>query len=316
MMECFGTWDSLFCTPDDVGATEEAMTLQQLGSTMRVLRPVSNVMAFYDGRIENMRLHSDKPNWLDDGAFSLGVCTYALVDGDEALVYDTHISLQHARIIRRTLTEVGCHRIRVVLSHWHVDHVAGNEVFADCEIIAHDLTAEMMAKNRRQLEEGDPPIRPLVMPTRTYEGSLALKVGHMDVELRHVDIHSLDGTALLLPESGLLFAGDALEDMVTYVTEPDRLSVHLHDLERMEGWPIRRILPNHGALDVIASGGYGPGLIGATRSYVAKLLRCKEEPDLAAQDLRTFVQDGLDQGVLHYFAGYEPVHRRNVEAVT
>jgi glyoxylase-like metal-dependent hydrolase (beta-lactamase superfamily II) len=292
------------------------MTLQQLGSTLRVVRPLPNIIAFYDGRIENMRLHSDKPNWLDDGAFSLGVCTYALVDGNEALVYDTHISLQHARIIRRTLTEAGCDHIRVVLSHWHVDHVAGNGVFADCEIIANRLTAEMMVAYRQKLEGGDPPIRPLVMPTRTYEGSLSLNVGAIDVELQHVDIHSLDGTVLFLPTSGLLLAGDTLEDMVTYVTEPDRLSVHLHDLDRMAGWPIRRILPNHGALEVIADGGYGPEFVEATRSYVAKLLRCKEEPDLAAQDLRTFVQGDLDRGVLHYFAEYEPVHRRNVEAVT
>jgi glyoxylase-like metal-dependent hydrolase (beta-lactamase superfamily II) len=292
------------------------MSLQQLGSTMRVFQPAANVIAFYDGRIEGMRLHSDKPNWLDDGAFSLGVCTYALVDGDQALVYDTHISLQHARIIRRTLTEAGIRRIQVVLSHWHVDHVAGNEVFDDCEIIAHTLTAEAMQAHRRQLEEGDPPIRPLVMPTRTYQNGLELTVGSLCVELRHVDIHSLDGTVLFLPDRGLLFAGDALEDTVTYVVEADRLAIHLRGLERMEAWPIRRILPNHGALDVIERGGYGPELTTATRNYVAKLLRCKGEPALAKQDLRSFVRTDLDRGAISYFAAYEPVHRRNVDAVT
>ena len=77
--------------------------LAQLGSTMRVLRPYPNVFAFYDGRIEGKRAYSEERNWLDDGAYVLGISTYAIVEGAEALVYDTHISLAHARIIRETL---------------------------------------------------------------------------------------------------------------------------------------------------------------------------------------------------------------------
>jgi glyoxylase-like metal-dependent hydrolase (beta-lactamase superfamily II) len=282
---------------------------------MRIFRPAPGLFAFYDGRIEGMRLHADQPNWLDDGAFALGVCTYALVDGEDALVYDTHISLHHARIVRRTLTEAGVRRIRVVLSHWHVDHVAGNEVFADCEILAHRLTAEMLRAHRSELEEGDPPVRPLVMPTVTYEGSLDLLVGRIPVELRHADIHSLDGTVLLLPDQELMLAGDTLEDPVTYVVEPDRLPVHLRDLERMAGWKLARILPNHGALEVIAAGGYAPTLVDATRAYVEKLLRVPAEPELATEDLASFCRLWFDRGAIHYFAAYESVHRRNVEAV-
>ncbi|WP_027132435.1 MBL fold metallo-hydrolase [Geminicoccus roseus] len=289
--------------------------MQQLGSTMRVFRPFPGLVAFYDGRIEGMRLHSDKPNWLDDGAFALGVCTYALVDGEDALVYDTHISLQHARVVRRTLVEAGVRRIRVVLSHWHVDHVAGNEVFQDCEILAHRLTAEALDAHRQELEAGDPPIRPLVMPTRTYEDRLELQVGQFQVELRHADVHSLDGTVLLLPEHGLMLAGDTLEDPVTYVVEPERLAVHLRGLEQMARWNVRRILPNHGALETIEAGGYGPELIDATRSYVARLLRVREEPALAEADLPSFCRPAFDSGAIHYFPAYEAVHRRNVQAV-
>jgi cyclase len=289
--------------------------VQQLGSTMRIFRPAPGVTGFYDGRIEGMRLHSDKRNWLDDGAFALGVCTYAVVDGEDALVYDTHISLQHARIVRRTLVEAGVRRVRVVLSHWHVDHVAGNQVFADCEIIAHRLTAEAMRAHRVELEEGDPPIRPLVLPTLTYEGSLDLLVGRVAVELRHADVHSLDGTVLLLPEQKLMLAGDTLEDPVTYVVEPGRLAVHLRDLERMAGWDLARILPNHGALEIIGAGGYGPALIDATRGYIEKLLQLRAEPALADEDLATFCRLWFDKGAIHYFAAYEAVHHRNVAAV-
>ncbi|MFL5338494.1 MAG: MBL fold metallo-hydrolase, partial [Geminicoccaceae bacterium] len=209
----------------------------ELGASMRVLRPAANVLAFYDGRVPGVRVFAPAPNWVDDGAYELGIASYAILAGDEALVYDTHISIPHARIIRRTLAEAGAKRIRVVLSHWHLDHVAGNAEFADCEIIAHALTAQVLQEHRAAIEAGTragaPAIDPLILPTTIYEGTLALEVGGIPVELRHVDIHSCDGTMLVLPGAGLLLAGDALEDTVTYVAEPDRLDHHRRDLARM-----------------------------------------------------------------------------------
>ena len=66
---------------------------------MRVLRPAEGVYAFYDGRAEDHRF-ADGSNWVDDGALSLGIASYAIVSGREAVVYDTHVSVEHARFIR------------------------------------------------------------------------------------------------------------------------------------------------------------------------------------------------------------------------
>jgi len=289
--------------------------LQQRGSTMRVFKPLPHVLAFYDGRIEGVRAWSEEPNWLDDGAFSLGACSYAIVDGTDALVYDTHISVEHAAIIRRTLDDSGVRSIRVVLSHWHADHVAGNEAFQDCEIIANSLTAKILAERRAELEGGNPPIRPLVPPTSSFDRTLRLQVGRVPVELRQVDVHSRDGTVLVVPEAKLLLAGDALEDPITFVAEPEGLERHLLDLGRMRAWNIDRILPNHGSAATIEAGGYDRTLIDATRRYVEKLLRASDEPALAEQNLRTFVAEDLRAGTIRYFAAYDAVHRRNVERV-
>jgi glyoxylase-like metal-dependent hydrolase (beta-lactamase superfamily II) len=288
-----------------------------LGSTMRILRPYPNVLAFYDGRIEGVRAYSPDKNWLDDGAYELGVATYAILEGAEALVYDTHISIAHARIVRRTLAEAGIRSIKVVLSHWHADHVAGNEVFADCEIIANPLTARTLAEHRDEFENGGrtPAIKPLIMPTRVVEGDTSMRIGQTDIELRRTDIHSEDGMVLLLPATGLLFAGDTLEDPITYVSEPGRLMRHLVELGRMSGWEIGRILPNHGSAETIAGGGYGRGLIDATIRYVDALTRAKHDPDLAGRDLQSFVPDAFAAGEITYFSPYEKVHRRNVEVV-
>ena len=291
------------------------MNKPALSSTTRLVRPAPSVLGFYDGRIDGVRIWSDEPNWLDDGAYTLGICTYAIVEGSQALVYDTHISLPHARVIRRTLEEMGVTSIRVVLSHWHDDHIAGNEVFQDCEIIANGLTASALERGRAAIEGGNPPISPLVLPNRTFENSLSLMVGAIPVELRQVEIHSHDGTVLLMPGAGMLLAGDTLEDPVTYVAEPGRLSEHLIDLERMAGWQFERILPNHGSLEAIEAGGYDRSLITATQAYVRKLLACRNDPDLARQDLRTFGADMFATTAVEYFAPYEAVHRQNVEAV-
>ncbi len=131
-----------------------------LAATMSVLEPHPGLFAYYDGRIAGKRLHGDHDNWLDDGAYKLGIATYALVADKEAIVYDTHTSLDHARAVRDHLESLGVSRITVVLSHWHTDHIAGNAVFADCEIIANRLTAAAMETNRSKLENGDPPISP------------------------------------------------------------------------------------------------------------------------------------------------------------
>lgn len=290
-------------------------TLSRFGATLRVLRPAPHLIGFYDGRIDGQRLHSPRPNWLDDGAFALGVCSYAIIDGAEALVYDTHISLVHARRIRETLEAEGVGTIRVVLSHHHKDHIAGNEVFADCEIIANAATAAAMEAMREAAARADPAIDPLVMPGHVFDRDTTLSVGRISVELRSFDIHSRDGLVLWLPKTGTLFAGDTLEDPITYVDEPGRLEDHLRDLDRLGRLPIARILPNHGAPEVIASGGYGPDLITATRDYVSALLRCRLDPALASLDLRSFVADSLARGAIRYYPAYEEVHRRNLRAV-
>lgn len=286
-----------------------------LGSTVRILTPSPHVIAFYDGRIPGVRAWSDTANWLDDGAFSLGIATYAIVSGDEALVYDTHISLAHAALIRRVLAERGVRRTTVVLSHWHDDHVAGNAAFRGCDIVARRLTADLLEANRPHFAAGNPPIDPLVMPTRLIDGPEEMTIGTLRVRLLPADIHSEDALLLHLPDADLLFAGDALEDPLTYVAEPLRLEAHLADLDRIAAWGVARILPNHGDPDVIAAGGYRSDFIGATRRYVASLVSLQADPSLADRSIETILGPDLASGAIGWWEPYRAVHARNVAAV-
>ncbi len=282
-------------------------------ATLRIFEPYPGLFAYYDGRVPGRRLHGPGPNWLDDGAYDLGIASYALLSGAEALVYDTHVSLAHARAVRAHLEGLGATRFRAVLSHWHADHVAGTAAFADGEVIALRLTADILLAEREAFARRVPPVDPLVLPTRTVERELALTVGAHRVELHRFDIHSIDGLVLWLPDAGLLLAGDTLEDPVTYVAEPDRLDVHRRELDRLRAWPIRRILPNHGDPDRIVAGGYAPSLIDATRTYLDYLVGFREQDGAAPLD--AVMAEPLRAGAVTAFAPYEAVHRRNVAAV-
>jgi glyoxylase-like metal-dependent hydrolase (beta-lactamase superfamily II) len=290
--------------------------MSEMTATLSILEPYPGIFAYYDGRVRGKRLHAEGPNWLDDGAYSLGVASYAIVDGAEAVVYDTHISLEHARAIRAHLESLGVRTIRVVLSHWHKDHIAGNAVFADCEIIALVLTAQKLEENRGRIEAANPPIAPLVMPTRLFEETLELLVGRRRIELHHFAVHSSDGNVIWLPDEKVLLAGDTLEDTVTYIAEPGQISTHIAELRRMREWPIASILPSHGDKARIAEGGYAPALIDANRNYLKRLSTAIAQGETVIPQLTEFAAADLASGALVYFEPYETVHHSNIAAVT
>jgi cyclase len=289
--------------------------MSDMTSTLRVLEPYPGIFAYYDGRVEGRRLHSAGPNWLDDAAYGLGVASYAIVDDGEALVYDTHISLAHARAVRSHLEALGIRSPRVVLSHWHIDHIAGNEVFGDCEIVALKATAEKLSASREKLAGREPPVSPLVLPNRLFEGQLSLSVGSRRVELQHFEIHSADGNVLWLPDDGLLLAGDTVEDTVTYISEPEQTARHIDELARLAKLPIRHILPCHGDPARIEAGGYEPSLIDANRRYLERLLDPHERTRAEAMSLKEFVADDIASGAISYFEPYEAIHRKNIAAI-
>jgi glyoxylase-like metal-dependent hydrolase (beta-lactamase superfamily II) len=293
------------------------MDAAELTRHLRVLEPAKGILAFYDGRIEGQRF-ATVDNWVDDGALSLGIASFALVEGDEAIIYDTHVSVPHAEAIRAELASRGVSRFTVVLSHWHLDHIAGTAAFADCEVIANSRTAAHMTRCKVAIEagthHGPPAIAPLIMPTRLFDGELRMKLGSRELRLIEADIHSDDATVIWLPDSRTLLAGDTLEDTVTYVAEAANFERHLADLDRLAALGPATILPNHGDPGIIAAGGYEPNLIPATQAYVRKLMRAACEPDLRTLTLKEFVAPEIADGSITYFEPYEAVHKTNVAA--
>jgi cyclase len=282
---------------------------------LRILQPHPGIFAYYDGRIAGYR-YDARPNWVDDGALEVGVASFAIVRGDAAIVYDTGNTLAHGAAIKAHLDGLGVRYIRVVYSHWHKDHVAGTESFGDVPVIANVRTVRHLAEHREAIEAGTkwPPINPLILPTQTFTGQTTLMLGDLRIELMELNIHSDDATVIWLPDQRILLAGDTLEDPITYVSDPDHFAAHLVDLVRLANLNPAHILPCHGDADVIASGGYGAGLIAATQTYVGFLHSLRDHPERRDTPLFDVIGADLAEGHLQWFEAYAEVHRMNVNA--
>src|SRR5471032_1997628 len=215
---------------------------------MRVFQLNDHLLCFYDGRPPEPTTPPTNRNWADFGAQNVGVATYVIHRGDRALVYDTYPSTQQARWVRDYLVKIGIRRFTVVNSHWHLDHVGGNAIYADVDRISTALTMQRLIAKKSTIEAGTewgpPAISPLVIPNIGITADTAYMIDDIEVDLRPVNIHSEDGLVLYLPRDRVLLAGDTLEDTVTFIVEPDQIGVQYKNLQRMKEWKIDRIFPN------------------------------------------------------------------------
>jgi glyoxylase-like metal-dependent hydrolase (beta-lactamase superfamily II) len=276
-----------------------------------------HVLAFYAGR-DWTRLR-DEPNWLDDGAMKLGIATYAIHNNAKAVIYDTFADIRQAMWVRNHLEHTGIKHFTVVLSHWHLDHIAGNEVYKDCNIISNSLTRELLLKNKTDIEtgccEGPPEIKPLVLPNITFDRKISIYLDDLELELQKMNIHSKDATIIYIPGDRILIAGDTLEDSITYIDEVDNLVEHVKNLQQLKQLSLTAILPNHGDPDVIEDGGYDKTIVNATMNYIVRMVSRAHDKDFLMSPMKSYLREELQQGWVHYYEPYEEVHNENRKKV-
>src|ERR1700722_3422380 len=85
-----------------------AITQARAGQiNMRVFRINDYLIGFYDGRPPPAPRPAESYNWADHGALDVGVATYAIRRGDQALVYDTFPTAPEAKGGRDYITKAG-----------------------------------------------------------------------------------------------------------------------------------------------------------------------------------------------------------------
>lgn len=81
------------------------------------------------------------------GALAVGCNASVIVNDDDVLIVDTHLSPGAAWALREEIKTLTPKPIRQVINtHWHWDHAHGNQIFgAEVEIIGHEYTRKKLA---------------------------------------------------------------------------------------------------------------------------------------------------------------------------
>src|SRR3984957_16304345 len=126
-----------------------AITQARAGQiTMREFRINDYLIGFYDGRPPPAPRPAESYNWAVFGPLEVGVATYGIRRGGQALVYDTFPTAPEAKWVRDYLARAGVRHFTLVNSHWHLDHVGGNAVYADVDRIATDKTIQLLVAKK------------------------------------------------------------------------------------------------------------------------------------------------------------------------
>jgi glyoxylase-like metal-dependent hydrolase (beta-lactamase superfamily II) len=201
-------------------------------------------------------------------ATSPAAANAGFVIGDDAVtVIDTFGSAEAAR---QLLAEIGTLTKRpvkfVINTHYHLDHVAGNGVFAAAGAVVlaqRNVRSWIHSENLRMFGTHiTPELKALtdavVAPMVVYDQNADLYMGSRQIQLRSLPGHTGSDSFVLIPDSKIVFAGDLfwhnmLPNLIDASTQPwiDTLATLL-----AQSSPDYTFVPGHGdvgkAADVTA----------------------------------------------------------------
>jgi cyclase len=136
--------------------------------------------------------------------------------GDDGIVVVDDQFAPLAEKIEAALRGLTDKPVRFVLNtHWHGDHVGGNEYFGQRgTIIAHDNVRRRMAEGGTVRGNRTPPYPKAALPVVTFDRDATVHLNGEDIRALHVAAGHTDGDAIVFfPRSNVVHMGD---DFVTY----------------------------------------------------------------------------------------------------
>jgi glyoxylase-like metal-dependent hydrolase (beta-lactamase superfamily II) len=142
-----------------------------------------------------------------------------VIGDDGVVVIDTFQDPQPARVLLSEIRKLTPLPIRfVVNTHYHLDHVNGNDVFAaaGATIVAHrNVRAWIRTENVKML---DPPVTPakkarvqsLTLPAVVYDTHIELYLGSRRINVRYYPGHTGGDSVVSVPDAHVVFCGDML----------------------------------------------------------------------------------------------------------
>ena len=144
----------------------------------------------------------------------------------------------------------------VVNTHRHGDHTHGNYLFPHADIIGHRLCRETLLRwgneSLQAAKEATPELDAVTLriPNITFEREMSLYLGGMTMELLYLPGHTIDGIGMLIRSERVLFSGDAIMPLPSFVWG-DREQL-IHSMQRVKAMDLEHIVQGHG--DVLLRG--------------------------------------------------------------
>lgn len=152
-----------------------------------------------------------------------GVVAGTVIFNKEAIVIDTLLYPDDTKKILRELTHQNAQINAIINTHWHGDHIMGNQFFDPSKLIAHDSCPNLMKTEGEKMLESAKKYIPgeaerlkdvnQVFPKKTFSDIMELHIGDSIVNLHHMPGHTPDSIVVYIPETRVLFAGDCVMDL-------------------------------------------------------------------------------------------------------
>jgi len=134
---------------------------------------------------------------------------------ENALLVDTDYKEVSEKLLSMVQDLVGDVPLKVINTHWHFDHVGGNQALnqSGAVVVAHDNVRSKMSTGQylAVIDHDQPPAEELELPTQTFSDKMVLQCGDETVTLFHVPKAHTNGDAMVFfPEANVLHTGDVV----------------------------------------------------------------------------------------------------------
>lgn len=180
-----------------------------------------------------------------DRSFSDNI--YVIHSGKKAILIDTAFE-ENAKMVKEDLKNQGIIADRVIISHFHDDHIMGNKVFAECEFFIHPVYSQQVQ------------YRDIVRKTFKDCSKLTFVENGMNIKLEEIDIdiyfapgHHISGLTIVIDKK-IVFANDLIiysndgKMVIPYIDSGSTIDEHIGSLEFIKTLNPEILISGHGTV--------------------------------------------------------------------
>jgi glyoxylase-like metal-dependent hydrolase (beta-lactamase superfamily II) len=205
-----------------------------------------------------------------------------IVGDDSVMVVEAQATPVMAQAVIERVRKITDKPIRyLLLSHYHAVRVLGASAYGDAEILASDVTRDLIVERGQQdmdSEIGRFPrlfravesIPGLTWPTVTFAGETSVWLGKREVRLAHIGrAHTAGDVIAWVPDADVVFSGDLVEYHSACYCGDAHFTDWPGTLDRLAAYKARALVPGRGAAlttpDKVTQG------IASTREFLSTL---------------------------------------------